>query len=357
MPKNDWDLLGHLASVYQFGGASSQEVHSQSFREAKNHVPEKELQELIEGNKYRVIWSSSHEAFTQLIPFYSPRVLVTLPAYLADAMGLSPLLTLRLMSSLWAALSFIIFVIAFRPFIESSLCWALPLVGLFCGMLEIARFEGADAIACFFISVFTYLYLRKSPWCLFILIVLPLTRSDTIIFSVLGILAWFLFYRRHYTLCSLALILSSCVYFVINYYFDNYGWSKQFYVVNVEYLGFAAQSEVNISIGSYFNAFLKGLILTVYDKTLIGIFIVFIAISSLYLVDRKTIFSSEENGISEDKRLIYGLVFVAILFVVLHFIAFPHVLIRYFVGEYMIVCLAALSLLTANRYDSQNNVL
>ncbi|MFK7861169.1 MAG: hypothetical protein AB8B64_20295 [Granulosicoccus sp.] len=346
MPLNSWDLLGHLGSAFALDrGETDMSLMALSYAEAALHMDKGSFDELVSGNAERLVWSSDPESFRQLLPFYAPRILVTGPAFLANEAGVSPLLTMRAMSSFWAAAALLIGAVAFKSLLPKHTWLVVPLIGLFSGLLEVARFEGADALACFTFVTFCFFYINGSRWALLLIVVMPLTRSDTVIMSCLATVVCFLTIPRARVTTVAAGLLAAVVYFSVNSYFENYGWAKQFYVVNIQYLTHPADANVTVTLGNYISALLNGLITLIYDKTFIGFLIV--ALLILIFATTGIIRSTAKAWLGRSDQIlrIYCLSLLSTLFLILHYFAFPHVLTRYFAGEYFILLLCGLALL------------
>ena len=113
LPQNNWDMLGHLGGALHFGIEDPVQLHRQTYELAKQTLSADEFLELTDGNSVRKVWSSDPQAFLQNLPFYKPRVLVTLPAYTAYKAGVNPILYMRLQSSVAAGLGVLLFCLLY----------------------------------------------------------------------------------------------------------------------------------------------------------------------------------------------------------------------------------------------------
>lgn len=149
LPQHNWDTLGHLGGALHFGTEDPVQLHRQTYELAKRTLPADKFLALTDGNSVRKVWSSDPQAFLQNLPFYEPRVLVTLPAYAAYKAGVNPILYMRLQSSVAAGLGVLLFTLILAGYSHALLVFLMPFLALISGVLEVARFEGADALSFF----------------------------------------------------------------------------------------------------------------------------------------------------------------------------------------------------------------
>ena len=344
IPQNDWDLVGHLGSAFSFEYTGSKDIHQATYKELSQSLSPDDLQEIMMGNAEREIWSNDAEAFVQVLPFYQPRVLLTLPTWISFKLGYSPVEFIRIITSLSVAFGVIFFGLIFMNYMNRLMFLIFPVVVLIAGPLETARFEGADSISFLLVSILFLLISRRNIACLIPLIILPLSRSDMVILVVCLVPLLMIVFWTMKVKVVLAILLSISSYYFVNQYFGNYGWSTQFYVVHVEYLARPAVVDINITKDIYLDALASGLILLLYDK----VFLFFVVCS--LLVTAKLIEVSNYKWINNlmfhdisNMAILYWMAFGSIIFVGIHFIVFPLVHIRYFSAQYLYLGLLLLS--------------
>ena len=355
IPLNSWDLLGHLGAGYSLVESDASVVHKKTYSEASKYIPASDFELLNSEPSFRQTWSTDHVSFNQLLPFYAPRILVTRLVAASDFIGVSPIPVLRLQSSIAAGLGMFLLMLAFKPKTSPSVWLLMPISALFCGVLEVARFEGADALMFLGFSLFVYLYLRNSLWCLLIIALLPITRSDAVIMSVLLGILCFIEFRSRSWLVVVSLVCACLTYLSVNAYFGNYGWAKQFYVVHIEYLEYPADVNVRISIKDYLYAILKSFRSLFYDKALIGSVIVATVFTVCFFRKFATPIGFIKNLGNNPNWKLYVLGVASIGFFILHYLAFPHVLTRYFASQYLVLQLCVLALWSADRIEIGNS--
>ena len=343
LPHYDWDLAGHLGSAFAWHYSEPSEIHSATYNALSASVKPVALDKILTGNDDRKIWASDADAFMQVLPFYQPRVLLTVPTSIAISLGIDPVRFIQLYTSISVALGMLLFGMLFLPYLSRSAILALPIVALLTGTLETARFEGADAIAFGLFGWFAFSFANKSKLCLFPLLLLPMARSDMalLVFCFLPLLkfqiriSWL-----HIATCALAVLIA---YFFVSHYFGNYGWAMQFYVVHVNYLARPAEADIQITFSVYLNSLLKGLALLIYNKSfLFFVFSCFFIVGNFYNNLMIKFPSNIYEFMQEKSNALYCLCFVSILFVIGHFLIFPLAHTRYFSAQYLCVGLMLL---------------
>ena len=345
LPQNNWDMLGHLGGALHFGIEDPVQLHRETYELAKQTLPADKFLELTDGNKERKAWSSDPQAFLQVLPFYEPRVLVTLPTYAAYKVGVNPIFYMRLQSSVAAGLGVLLFTLILAGYSHALLVFLMPFLALISGVLEVARFEGADALSFFGYAIVVFLFLKRSWWTLAILVLLPLTRSDMIIYCVPALIYFACVFRERLLLVALAIAACLAVFLGVNYAFDNYGWTKQFYVVHMQYLSYPADTTVSFSFYQYITAVLRGTVHLIINYHFQFFFLMAVIVCSacyMRLRDRGIC------GVREEYAL--GLCILSIFFVIAHFLVFPIMHTRYFVGQYLHVIVFAAAVVSKWAY-------
>ena len=335
-PQNKWDMLGHLGGALHFAIEDPVELHRLTYELARAALSVEAYQELLYGNYEREVWSQDPNAFFQLLPFYEPRVLVTFPAFLAFELGLDPVHYMRFQSSFAAAVGVLVFVLIMGRYGSPGMVLLVPVLALIGGVLEVARFEGADALSFLGYALVVSMMLSRSIWVVVVLALLPLTRSDMIIYCIPALIYCFYIFRGRPVAVALALIACAVVYMGVNHVFGNYGWVKQFYVAQIEYLTHPADAHVSLSVGQYIGAVLRGGIKLVYNYQF-QFFTLMAAVTfgACYL----RFVEGGFQAILDDDALI--LTNLAVLFVIAHFFVFPSMHTRYFASQYLHVAIFA----------------
>jgi hypothetical protein len=340
LPENQWDMLGHLGGALHFGIDDPEELHRQTYALAQKTLTPEDYLELTDGNVERKAWSRDPGAFLQVLPFYEPRVLVTGPAYIAHKAGFNPILYMRLQSSIAAGLGVLLFTLVLALCSRSWLVLVVPLLASISGVLDVARFEGADALSFVAYAGAVYLLMKRSWWSLAVIALLPLTRSDMIIYALPALLYFAWVFKEKLHLVTLAIVVCLASYFAVNSAFDNYGWVKQFYVAQIQYLSHPADVSVRLTAEMYIGAVIRGTVKLLYNYQF-----QFFALISLVILSACWMRLKETGARAITDEYVLGLCVLAMFFVVTHFLVFPSMHTRYFVGQYLHVAVITLAVI------------
>ena len=338
-PQNKWDLLGHLGGAVHFSTSDPVEIHNRTYSIARDTLAAEAYSELLNGNEVREVWAEDASAFYQVLPFYEPRVLVTYPTYLALMSGINPINYMRLQSSVAAAFGVLLFSLIFARYANIQVAILFPVLILVAGVLDVARFEGADAFAFFGYALVAYLFDRRSIWVLVVLALLPLTRSDMVIYCLPVLFYCLLLYKGWRVKTVLATAVCLGVYFWVNHAFDNYGWVIQFYVALIEYQTHPADVELSFSVAEYLTATLQGVRKLIYNHQFQAFLLALFVVCCALLNRVRAIGAVQIVKIPEESMLILGL--LAGIFVFAHFVVFPLMHTRYFAAQYLHVLIIA----------------
>ena len=156
-----------------------------------------------------------------------------------------------------------------------------------------------------------------------------LVRTDLVILNMC-VYAWMAFsYRREVSRSGAfyaSLLTSILMYFAINSFYSNYGWSILFYHTFVHPLVNPAQAHVAVGMNDYIHALVYGMKLAAKDNTLaLGVVPMFLYV---YCMLR------HRNRMIEADKIAMGVISVSWGYIILHFIVFPLCNIRFFESEY-----------------------
>lgn len=329
IPQYDWDLLGHLGSALSHGIGDTSELHKTVYSLLQSTASQDVIADLTQGNRERTIWFQDAEAFAQTLPFYQPRVLITIPTFLAYELNINPIVFIHVFTSLAAALGYWFFYLAARQLLGTGGLLLLPLFALAAGTLEVARFEGADSVSFLFFAVFFYLLTNKNRWCFACIALFPAARSDMILMSVILLPLLYLVFRKDVLLLLISACLAVATYLIVNGVYGNYGWKTQFYVAAVQYLAYPADEMVPFNLSMYVKGVFNGMNHLIYNKTFIYILIV--VVSAIALIVNNT----KKHKLFTNTSLI--LLLSLLIFIITHFFVFPRMHVRYFAAQYFTI--------------------
>lgn len=325
-PLYNWDMITYVASAFHMDGLSGQQLSEATYDLVREEVGEERFNSLIEGD-YRSVVYRDPRSLEQQLPFYTPRVFYIGAMRFLSSLGFNYAESSYLVSSLFSAASVFLVALILGQFSVSV--YVLPLVVLFSGLVQLARYSTPDAMACFFALTAFYMLISGRIYYLMIAAILPLVRTDFIIlsllFSVNGVLE-----RRKLIAVSSAFV-AILLYLVVNREMGNYGWLTIFNFTLIEIDPYPKDLEFSI----YWKDYLRPYISTVWNLTkhLHGL-IFFLAFALWYTAKKK---DSTELTL-EDRSL-----WICLVFVVLHLLAFPVYKDRFFTSTAIIGLIYTLS--------------
>lgn len=364
-PTYNWDMLGYVGSVKSFEIKDKEALHSYVYSEARNSIPTEKLNALLGGapNKqetgkpinqisqmssdyYRRVMSTDPEAFYQQLPFYQIRVIYISLVYLLSELGVNIFMATNLISTISLILGLWILLFTFKPYINNYLLYSVPIFWLAFGVIEVAKLGTPDGLAFLMVTIIAYLFTRIHWSILIIIPISILVRTDLIIYAVL-ILGYLLIYNKAWRYFTVASLLTSVlIYYLVNQHFGNYGWMTVFYFSFIERITHPADFTVEISLIEFLKSYKVGTITMLLNPP----FLVYIAITilSLFLLAK-----SQVKNLYE-KQTFYLMRYISLssfLYIGIHFLLYPSIWNRFFIGQYMLG-LAILLYLMSNEYSA-----
>ena len=329
-PIANWDMVAYAASAESLDTSDVELIHSRVYGELKDRLSEDEFNTITADNSYRQAMYSDAEAFGEQIPFYSIRITFnTLLATLRD-FGISVY-----DAGYWV--SAIAYTVALLALWGSSNDRIHPVLQMFFPVmfykytmdLEVTRQILAGSLASVWVVFMCVAYLRRSSLLLPLIALSVFVRVDLIIFSGLLLLVLFMTSERKKYLslfsCGLVLLAS---YLVVQQWAGNYGWSTLYYFAIISDMLATNPSEygkIGFSLQEYINSlFHPGWVSRMYRVTAL--------FATILLVVWKM-----GGSIEEDNKRVCRITTVCMLYIVVHYLIFPQMYLRIFVGQNLMI--------------------
>jgi len=360
-PNYEWDLLAYLANATQLTNAQPIEsLHNTVYETIQTSVPPEEYAKLI-GSPTRLVLSQDPEAFRQTIEFfYDSRVVYTSLLATVFSLGVDPVFSIFLISTLCAVVSILLLghlIPVSRPI---GVCFVLPFIALSCGLLDVARLATPDSLAAMTTIAMYFLLLRNRVYA--ILILLPLMifiRTDLIILA--GLFFGYLFFSHR--ISKVAIIASGlatvAAYLLLNHVIvEGDPWSSLIGYNYADKPTHPAEYVYAISASDYFSYVAVGLRSFSYNP----IFFIFcmLTVIGIVLFSSRFIYSTTKTRVSQRHSDLLFLLISCMLYLVLHFILFPVTWIRFFAAQYSLVAIvvtwSTLSILAERNYSSREDM-
>lgn len=351
-----WDILGYAGAVETFHTSDPSVIHNSVYESLKEYASEEELHYLVESTAYRKTMSQDAEAFNQQIPFYKIRIIFIFLILLVTKLGFNVMLAGHIVTAVTAMLGLMAFYFAYRKIIHPLLWLIVPMLFIVLGGLDMARIVTADPLAFLWTGLICFAFLNQR-WLLLcgLLISSVLVRTDMILMVVI-FTTYMMFFQSKLRIFAVAtFIISFIVYMLVNEYAGNYGWSTVFYYALVSEMSAThplEYSQLGVSFSQYFSEVIYNLGGFIDEPPLLLFQALVIFQFILYLISqgRGQLTNNTFNSIIGNGPL--TLTVIAVIYVISHYVLFPLLENRFFIGEYM---LALLGLLVVVSKSVKNN--
>lgn len=348
-PEHNWDMLGYAASVVTFEEQDPNKIHNHVYSELKSYASEKDFNSLTRDGKYRETMFADPDAFVQQVPYYKIRILFVGLILMLTKFGVNIFSACHLITAAGTAFGLLVFYHAYKDVIKPVYFRALfPLIFILCDAIDAGQRVTPDTLAFLWLGLISWAFIKKH-WSLYPLLVFSvLVRTDLIVYVMLTFVFVFLFWsseRRRVCISTIAVLI---LYFSVNNMIGNYGWSTVFYFVFISNMQATHPQEfanIGFSFAQYFDAVVKNSINIIYEN----VFWLFVLNVLLQLI----IFMKMENikklGWEQLLKLtanpVIMLTLTSCAYIAAHYILFPALWSRFFIGQYMVGALGLLYVL------------
>lgn len=256
-PHYNWDIIGYVAAAYKSDGSDEKELMRRVFEDLSGEVSPYVFLSLIGSSPYNEYRSTTYKDSVSLeeqIPFYSIRTIYLLAMKAFNYLGFSYSSSTYLVSAFFA--SFSVLVISGLLFQQKIPQVFLPLIIIFSGIFDISRYSTPDSTACFIALTFIFFLLRRNPLALAFSTLLPLARTDFVLFSLLAALVGFNSLSKLWSVISF--IASLILYFAINKINGNYGFLTIFNFTLIGLDPYPANMALSNNLIDYIKAYARG---------------------------------------------------------------------------------------------------
>lgn len=341
-PAQNWDMLGYAGSVASFAESDPVTLHRWVYDEFEAYATAGEFQTLTQSTNYRQTMVEDADAFAQQIPFYKIRVAFVSLVALFTTLGMSVYDAQHLISAGFGSAGLFFLFLGLRRHIHSLMWIVVPFFFYqFTQDLLVVRFGGVDSFAFFWVVLTLIAYMHKSAWLLPLLALSVLIRTDLILY--VGLMFALVFFSDYSRWKALGLwgVVCAALYLWVNHWAGNYGWQTVFYFVfmtNMEATHPSEYSQIGIGLQQY----LQVLVRPQWVSKWLWFSVAAVAFAvALYLYRLREISQSDVVG---RFCLLGG---IAIAYVVIHYLLFPAIFMRFFVAQYLIMLLAPMAAVTA----------
>ncbi len=346
-PVDNWDMLGYAASIKSLYGLDVAAIHTSVFSEYKSYATAQHFELLTADSSYRRTMYMDAEAFYQQIPFYKIRVLYVLLLTAASQAGVNVFTAMHFFSPFFGAAAFLTLYLGMRHHVHPFVWIAVPPFYFFL-TLEFSLFQhgGVDSFAFFWVAMTTVAFFRGSKWLYPLLALSVLVRTDLILHAALMFAVALYFNRTDWRQIIVWGVITLIAYFSVNSWAGNFGWTALINFVFVsDMLATHPEQYAQNKLGvKQYLGFVLG-----KQDWISPWFWLSIAISMLNLLILLAIFFLpriqqyfDEDQIRSARRL-QIISAVCLIYIILHYVLFPAVFMRFFYGQCFLSILALLT--------------
>lgn len=337
LPSNNWDVIGYVAAAMRLETADDIALHTMVYDGLQGAVGE-DYPDFVRSDYQRTV-NEDPQSLRQVLPWFQVRPAYVLPIFLLARMGVNPFWATHLISVTAVFLGLCIFYLAVRRQLDPLLVLILPLFVVGLGVFEVSRISTPDGLAFLVLAAVFYLFLVDRWPILLILPLSMLVRGDLIIFNLLLLAALFFIHRKWRVWTALSALLSLFIYGGVQQYYGHYGYAAVFWTTFVQNLAYPAQADVVLTFMHYRLALVQGVVDLLFRKEFFA-FVIMLALAGVMA------WRLEVQGRAILIRPL-TLALIGAVSVMIHFLLFPVMWPRFFVGQYMMGAMALFLVVSA----------
>jgi hypothetical protein len=330
----NWDMLGYMAVVIKMDGVKDfNKIHDATYKIAKENVPTKEYNRLVDTSGPRARFATDPLFFKRVLPIHVVKPLYLWCVYLFYKAGFNlPLATAMpsVISYIFIGLLLFIWV---KNYLDTAVAFLSALLVMYSSfMLAAARISSPDTISAFFLlATFYFILERPNIWLMFLFSLLAiLSRVDNLItcFFMISFLAfsgkWDKRISKGYYF--LMLLILGGEYLAIILPIRQFGWSLTYYWEYARHMNFNRDFDKPLSLSDY-SSYMVSKIVT----ALVSSHFVFFTFLATLIVSQPL--PKKSYTLTFDQLLILLLMMV----VLVRFILLPDLSDRFYISLYLLI--------------------
>jgi len=348
--EQNWDMLGYSASAVSIEDKDPAYIHDYVYRELRNYVSDEDFEKLTNGDSYRETMHKDPDAFIQQVPYYKIRIIFVSLIFILMSLGVNVFAAGHIISAAAAALGFIIFFYAYKKITEPAFWVLMPFYFILCGVHDAGQGVSADTLAFLWFGLICYSFINKH-WAIFpLLVVSTLIRTDMVVFVALVLCYYFIFRPDLRSRSLITAVITAILYIFVNKVVGNYGWNTVFYFVFISDMQATHPDEfskLGLSMQQYLATAMNNLRL-ILPENKFWLFVVNVLLQLILFLNLKSVSlnNKKEKIITLAMDPVISLTIICCGYIVLHYLLFPALWPRFFIGQYMIASLGLLYTLT-----------
>ena len=320
-PSRNFDMIFYSSIILNLSGSNEKEAHENVFKKIQNDIPDKFKDWSKEYNFLKV--KNDFDHYKSRLPFYNIRPLYNWSSLMLYQSGVDLFLSTSLVSTISILTGLVLLIVLLYNNLQNSFLLLLILLYDFPSLLSLSGLSTPDGMVFLLLCIYFIVFFNSKESYLhyFILPFFILIRTDLIVFNF--IVFGLNFYRKKkISFEVIPLLISGALYLFINSYFDNYGWKT---IIRFSFLDrYIIMPETQITITEYCSILISGVKALIQNIS----FFQFLIICGL------NFFLSIKFKLLSIK--FQDFILVCVLYVCIHFLLFPSIKERFFVGLYIL---------------------
>ena len=329
-PIAEWDMLAYAASAEIIDSTPPDAIHSLVYAELKERVTAAEYATITSANHYRTVMHADAQAFYEQLPYYSIRVSFNALIANLKGIGLSVYDAGYWVSATAFVFSLLVLWGGLNDRIHPALQILFPILFYKVTMdLEVIRQIYADSVSSVWVVFICIAYLRNSRLLLPLIALSVMVRVDLIIFSGL-LLALMLLTceRKKYFglfLCGGVLLV---LFLLVQQWAGSYGWKTLYYFAIITDM-IATHPSMYGELGFTFNEYLASLVDS--SRWISRVYL----LTALFSLITLSMWINGKFG--EYNKRVCRISVVCMMYIAIHYLIFPQMYLRFFVGQNMVI--------------------
>lgn len=335
-PIAEWDMLAYAASADAMDGGSAEQIHSQAYFELQERLSAEEFEVITNKNNYRHVMYTDAQAFNEQLPYYSIRVSFNALLAKLNKLGLNIYDAGYWVTAAAFVLSLLLLWGSLNDRIHPVLQMMFPIMFFkFTMDLDVVRHILADSLSSVWVVFICIAYIRGTRLLLPLIALSAFVRVDLAIFAGLFLLLlFFTSERKNYFslfVCGAVMVTN---FLLVQEWAGSYGWKTLYYFAIISDMMATHPSEygqLGFTLGEYVSSLME-------SRWISRMYIVTAAIVIANLVLWKS------GSLGEHNKKFCRVSAVCVLYIAAHYLIFPQLYLRFFVGQNMVIfaCFAVL---------------
>jgi hypothetical protein len=369
-PLFNWDVIGYVGSAKSLETADVRSLHQFTYGEVQGSVPSSTFAVIAPApphspvspepkpdippsvSEYRSAMRADPVAFAEQLPLYHVRFIYVYLVFALYKLGTPIVLATYAVSGVSVCIGIWVLAWMARGRVGTSAAVVLPVLALAFGAITVGRLSTPDGMAFLGFMVCMVLFLNDRWESMILALALIGIRTDLVLFSAPFLLYCAFFSRFRKALSIAAFVMSCGLYLWVKWHYGYPGWSTMFRFAIGEWVPHPLTTPATVTVSQYLKAFFIGM-WSGANKPAFLLFLVIVAWAG------RLIFQEMKSGtpVQAIARMnVVAAVSLSVIYVLAHFLLFPELQERFFLGPYLVSAVALAALLEDREMEDPGSV-